>query len=238
MTSKLKQHCETCNKDISYAGWARHLKSKKHIKLSNQEDEKINQKDLEILLLKKENELLKEQIKELRKENKELKVVNNITNNTINVNVVGEENTKGIMNQSLFEKIAIACNGDNYNNIEANPHNAIEYVLNEVHNKPENQNVKYPNLRSKNSRIYKNNKWVTVDIDEYIIDKIKRCPERLESMLEEFMNETGIIQKTDIDMIIQKIENEISHDDIVKLKKVFKDIIDRQRRLCYDTTKK
>ena len=233
-------NCDYCNKEFkTKASMNRHIK--KYCKVKNEQNKKdklLNEKDTEILLLKREIELLKEQNKELRNENKELKVVNNITNNTININVAGKENTKDIMNQLLFEKVAIACNGDNYNNIESNPHKAIEYYLDEVYNKQENQNIKYPNQRSKECKIWKQDKWISANIDECIIDRIKECPEKLESMLEEFMNKTGVIQETDINKIIQKIENEISHDDILKLKKVFKNIIDNQRRLCYDTTKK
>ncbi len=226
--------CKYCEKEYKYQqSLSRHEKSCKENKEGNEIEElkkQLIQKETEIKLLREQNETL-------RKENKELKVVNNITNNnTININNVGEENIKGIMNQTLFENIAIACNGDNYNNIEANHNKAIELVLDNVYNKEENRNVKYTNLQSNNCKIFKNNKWITTDIDECIIDRIKECPEKLESMLEDFMNETGIIQQTDIDVIINKLENKISDNDILKLKKVFKNIIKKQRRLYYDIT--
>jgi len=230
-------YCKHCEKGYKHqSGLSRHEK-----KCKEKKQTRISEEDLEILLLKKEIELLKKENETLRNENKELKVVNNITNNnnnTIIVNAAGSENLKGIMNQTFFEQVAIACNGDDYNDIEANPDKAIELVLDEVYNKKENQNIKYPNLRASDCQIFKNNKWVTTDIDECIIDRIKECPEKLESMLEEFMNETGIIQQLDINIITNKLENRVSNNDILKLKKVFKNIIRKQRRVCYDSTKK
>jgi len=227
----IEHNCEYCNKTFkTRPSMLRHIKKYCGNKKIEEEKDKLI---LEQQTIIKE---LRKQIETLRNENKELKVVNNITNNTIVINNVGEEDTKGIMNQLLFENIAIACNGDNYNNIEANHNKAIELVLDEVYNKQENRNVKYTNLQSNNCKIFKNNKWITTDIDECIIDRIKECPEKLESMLEDFMNETGIIQQVDIDVIIEKLENKISDNDILKLKKVFKNIIKKQRRLCYDIT--
>ncbi len=240
------KHCEVCNKDVKYCNWARHTKSKKHLKKSNdikeekqKENNKLDKKDLEILLLKRENELLKEQIKELRKENRELKVVNNITNttnNTINVNVVGEENLKGLMNQSLFENISIACNGDDYNSIGPNPQNAIELVLEQINNKSVNHNIRYPNKRTDDCEA-KIDKWVTSGIIDEIINQIKRCPEQLETMLEDFKNETGIIHQEDINKIIDNLENAIPNDDEL-IKKKYKKVIKKLKRFWYDNTKK
>ena len=56
-------------------------------------------------------------------------------------------------------------------------------------------------------------------------------------MLEDFMNTTNIIQQEDINIIIEKLENKISNNDILKIKKVFKDIIKKQKIQCYNTSK-
>ena len=265
-----KKHCDLCNKDISYAGWSQHLKSKKHIRNASKEEEEIQKETNEVEELKNiikekdellsnrsvEIKLLREQIKELRKENKELKVVNNITNNnTINVNVVGQENMKGIMNDNVYSAIEVACLGDDYNNIKPNPHKAIELYLNETFiNKEDNQNIKYTNDRSNKCEIFKNNKWIKADIDICVIDRIKECPENLEEMLEEYiirkfssLNEDENLSnknwykqsnfKKDIDVFVNNVDNQIDDNDIKKLKKIFKDIIKKHKIDIYNSTK-
>ena len=46
--NKPKKNCNLCDKDISYAGWSQHTKSKGHIKKVEKEKQKkviINNKD-------------------------------------------------------------------------------------------------------------------------------------------------------------------------------------------------
>ncbi len=254
MATKIKKHCDICNKDISYNNFAVHLKSKRHIKKENElngnKQEELNEIEKLKNIIREKDELLsnrnveikllREQMKILRDENKELKVVNNITNNTtnntINVNVVGDENLKGIMNASLFDQVAIACNGDSYNNIGPKPHDAIELVLEQINNKSVNHNIRYPNRRTDDCEA-KIDKWITSGIIDEIINQIKRCPEQLETMLEDFKNETGIIHQEDIDKMIENLENAIPNDDEL-IKKKYKKVIKKLKRFWYDTTKK
>ncbi len=265
-----KKHCNFCNKDLSYAGWSRHIKSKTHIKKVNKQEliENENKKEIlkEIMINEQNNEILKlkeellkckEQLinekeknikleKEILKLNNTKTINNNTTNNndnrTINnnitINVIGQENVKGIMNQLLYENIYKASIGDDYNQIEPKPKNAIELYLNNVYNKPENQNIKYTNLQSNNCKIFEDNKWITKDIDNHMVKRIKNCSIKLEEMLKEFKNDKNIIHDNDIKLIIQKID-EVSYDlDNEIIKKTFYEIIKKQKRICYDNTKK
>ncbi len=233
--------CRYCGNDFKHqSGLSRH---EKKCREKRKKKEKTEIEELKILLIQKETEikLLREQNETLRKENKELKVVNNITNNnttnnTIVINSVGEENIKGLMNASLFDKVAIACNGDDYNNTAPNPHNAIELVLEQINNKSVNHNIRYTN-KSYDDCEAKIDKWVTSGIIDEIISQIKRCPEQLETMLEDFKNETGIIHQEDIDKIIDNLEKAIPDDDEL-IKKKYKKIIKKLKRFWYDNTKK
>ncbi len=241
--------CRYCDKDFKYqSGLSRHEK-----KCRKAHEKKEDEKDKLILKQQTIIEELRKQITDLKKENKELKVVNNITNNTINVNVIGGENLKGIMNPSLFDKFAIACCGDNYNNTAPCPEKAIEYYLNEVYiNKPENHNIKYTNDRSNKCQIFKDSKWIKANINSIIIDRVKECPEKCEDMLEEYTinmyyemdckdkslsEHQWYLQcgyKEQIDKFINNIESFINDNGIKKLT----DIIDNHKTNCYNYTKK
>ncbi len=209
-----KKHCNLCNKDISYAGWSRHIKGKRHLKLFNDFNDNKNKKEIllnqndiikklkeenlkqkeEILKLKEKLKDKEEIIKLLKKQNKkETKTINNNTNTTNNItnniiiNVQGKENIKGIMTPGLYQNLETLMLGDTYNNVQPNIPKAIGLCLNEFYIKPkENRNINYNNLQSNKCKVLKEHGLITENINKTIMDRIKECPIMLYDTLEEY----------------------------------------------------
>ena len=161
--SKNKIICDFCDKNFTRTyGLTCHLKKCK------------NKKNQELMIEIKNNEIqeLKEIVEKLLVENKGSTYItnnttnsHNTTNNIININNYGDEDTKYITGDYILKLL------------KNRPAKTIPELIKYTHfndDHPENQNIKITNKKDPYIKVRKNNKWELQDKDETITDLIDR----------------------------------------------------------------
>ena len=197
-------HCKYCNKNIKHqSNYSRHNKTKRHLKkvgeykeqnviketivikepiITSNENDKI--KRLEDIILK-QTEMIN---KLINKDNNT--TINNITNTTttnqtinndnrsININVIGNEDFKGIMDEEL---------STHFINIKDIKQLVLDTYLKQVYiNKEENRNILYNDASRNHCKVYKGNgTWEKDNINNIIDRRIGMSKQILPKMFRE-----------------------------------------------------
>ena len=170
-TTKINQ-CKYCNKILSrYDSLSRHMKTCKE-KIEVELTTMIQNE--EMIKIKKDSEDMKKEIEELKhyKINTQNNTTNNNhnshnkTNNIININNYGNEDLKHLRTKDFAELL---------NGI----YSAVPKLIEKIHfdpKHPENQNIKYPNMKNPYLKIMKDDKWQFVDKTDELLDLIdEKC---------------------------------------------------------------
>jgi hypothetical protein len=170
--------CLLCDKEYSYkTGLIRHNKTHKNY---DEEVEKLKEKNNEIEQLKElfitQNEMLHKQIELLNKK------IENMTNNTINNTTNNTINNTNITNNTT--NLIIAFGNEDYENLNKDEIKKILFdkkvdpllrMIEYTHfndRLPQQQNIKYNNLRSKSVDIHDGQEWIMYDLDKVLDDLI------------------------------------------------------------------
>ena len=149
--------CQFCEKTFTRkTGLTKHLKCCKHKQIfEDKKDEKMKEKNNEI-------HELKEIVEKLLIENRN---TNNTTNNIININNYGDEDTKYITSDYIVKLLK--------NRPAKTIPELIKYThFNDAH--PENQNIKITNKKEPYIKVRKNDKWELQNKEDTITDLIDR----------------------------------------------------------------
>ena len=191
-------HCKYCNKDIKHkSSWSRHQKTNRHLKKvtlyvepeENKEEiiETTNESDkikrLEDIIMKQTemiNRLINKDTTTTTNNNTNNTTnTQNITNNNvININIVGGEDFKGIMDDELSSKFI------DYADIKEL---VLDTYLKKVYiDKEENRNIEYNDPTRKNCKVYKGNgEWERDNINNIIERRIRASKQILPKMFKE-----------------------------------------------------
>ena len=198
--------CEICQKGIKYnTNFIRHKKSKRHLRLAkeqstpepviqaqqqtepNSDKDKIIQELQETIKSQAQQQKeMMEIMKELVKKDSATTNNNNTTNNTqinndnrsININIVGGENFKGIMNDDISTKMI------DFADIEQL---ILDTYLKQVYiEREENRNIEYNDPSRKNCKVYTGEgQWERDNIDNVIERRIRASKKILPKMFKE-----------------------------------------------------
>lgn len=186
----VKKHCDLCNKDIASAGWSRHCKSKKHIKLeqkleqdnndNNDNNELLRQKNKLIEEQRIEIKLLKEQLKELRKEN--TTTINNTQNIVINNNInnFGHEDFSAIMDTETFDEMK---------ELKGLP--LAKKMIKSMYNTAPNNTVQIPNMNQPFCMVKSNDKWEKEYLPPIIREIKEKLPEHISNIFANYITKTN-----------------------------------------------
>jgi len=202
----VKKHCDLCDKDISYAGWSQHLKSKKHQrnakeqKESNQDNtELLRQKDKIINDQRIEIKLLKEQLEKAI--NKTTTTINNTQIvNQLTINNFGQEDFTAIMDTETFEEMK---------ELKGLP--LAKKMIKSMYNTAPNNTVQIPNMNQPFCMVKHDNKWQKEYLPPVIQVIKERLPEHISKIFGDFMKKTNEGKNYFI-----KKANRIDADKIVK----------------------
>ena len=206
-SSKINQ-CKYCNKILSRCdNLNRHMKTckeKKEVELTTMIQNE------EMIKIKKDSEDMKKEIEELKhyKINTQNNTTNNNhnshnkTNNIININNYGNEDLKHLRTKDFAELL---------NGI----YSAVPKLIEKIHfdpKHPENQNIKYPNMKNPYLKIMKDDKWQFVDKTDELLDLIdEKCfmlKEKYYKILEKKQYNITDIQRNKIEEFMKKYHEE------------------------------
>ena len=193
-------HCKYCVKDIKHkSSWSRHQKTKKHLNNKNLYNEEKKEEVIETIttnesdkikrledIIMRQTEMINKLINKNTTVNNNDNTTNNTTNNTINnndnrvinINIVGGEDFKGVMNEDL------SCKFIDLADIKQL---VLDTYLKQVYiNRKENRNIEYNDTSRKGCKVYKGNgQWDSDDIDNVIEKRIKMSKQILPKMFKE-----------------------------------------------------
>ena len=181
-----KDHfCPHCNKGFKHKTHLyRHLKSYCKVKKKEEniliqlEECKKNMEDYkkELENNKKEKEKLYDYIDKLIEKTGDTNInIENQTNNQINLNNFGEEDTSHITDNFKMKMLTL-------------PYGMVQQMIEKVHfssKKPENKNIALTNKRDKMLKVFRRKKWKYQDRDYVIDELIKNNYNRLDEYFEE-----------------------------------------------------
>jgi hypothetical protein len=195
---------------------------RKHEKTCKKKKEiEINQNN-EIIMMKKETENMKKEIEELK--NFKIQTQNNTTNttnnnshntinNTIHINNYGNENLKHLKSKDFIGLL---------NGI----YSAVPKLIEKIHfdpKHPENQNIKYPNMKLPYLKIMKDDKWQFVDKKDELLDLIDaKCymlKEKYYAILEKKKYNITEVQRNKIEEFMKKYHEDEKQTTIELLKR-------------------
>ena len=186
---KVDIKCEHCNKSYTLvASMKRHLKTCKAKKKNTEE---------EIKLLKEENIKLKEQLAA-----KPTTVINNINNNTININLTSWKNPNYPDDMDKYYREAIKKVFMSVPNLIQNIHFNPDM--------PENQNICIKNFRTKLAKVFDGTKWTTINEDKLLDELINTYESELENWADDkpsrmkYIDEYKEIKNRDGRLIVEK----------------------------------
>ena len=213
--------CEICQKEIkgNRGNLNRHYKSKKHIRLEQEQNEQDHKEqdhkeqehreiyqmpyDKLIEIIEKQNEL----IETFKKQFAEPSVINNTTNitntinNTININVYGQEDFKSLLSPENIKELK----GNNLIGV-VNSLLRIAYV-----DREENRNIKYTNTRSNKCKVLTESGWEARDINKVFGERLLNVGELYPITLGEYDDAISDDDVDDLLVMTQDVKQISNH---------------------------
>ena len=245
--------CLLCNKEYNYlTSLTRHKKT--HINYNEEIDKLEEQNEIKKLkeLFITQNEKLCSVIDEQKKEIQSLKenivrlLNNNITNNTTTNNNTTNNNTTNNNTINNTTNIIIAFGSEEYESLSKSEIKKILFdnnvdpllgMIEYIHfneRLPQQQNIKYNNLRSKVIDIYNGTKWIVKDLDIVLDDLLENNIYNLDKIREMITEEYKPKIKQIVKTIIDDYYNHYKLDTEDKQDKKNKKLIEKNTKTKND----